>query len=1104
MAVMLSGLLPEMAGAMRFEVLGPVRVSAGSRAVTIARRERVLLAVLLLHANRTVGSGLIIDAIWGDRPPAEAAGQVHSSVYRLRNRLSADGLPRGLIITDPAGYQLQVDPQSIDLVEFRELRNRARTAAVGEDLDAAAAGYRAALELWRGPALADVDSDLVRRAAAGLDEERLQAVEERIEVELSLGRGRELVAELTDLVSQHPHRERLHCALMLALYRAARQADALAAYRNARQLLHDELGIEPGAELQEMHHAILNRSPEPEQPAQPVPGPVAEAARPTVPRELPADVAGFTGRADALNTLDELLTEVVAESPAPVVISAIAGTAGVGKTALAVHWAHQVANRFPDGQLYINLRGHAPGPPLAPIEALGALLRALGVSPDQIPPEQSEAAALYRTHLADRQALVVLDNARSADQVRPLLPGSPGILALVTSRNRLAGLIARDGARRITLDVLTPLEARMLLARLLGEVRVQEEPDAAVRLAEACARLPLALRIAAANLADRPGASIEGYVDELRSGELLAALVADGDEEGAVRSALEISYRAVPEPARKTFRLLGLAPGPDISAAAAAALVGTVEAQVEPLLRQLTNAHLLEEHAPRRFAFHDLLRGYARELAEAEDTPADQAEAVHRLLEWYLYHSDSAANVLAPGVLRLPLPDVRIPPAVVTFDDPGDATEWVDAERGNLIAAIRLAADLGPRPVAWLLADSLRGYLWHSGRKADWRMVANLSLAAAEHECDLPAQAAIRMSLGDLYVSLGEYQHAIEQLGTALSFARRSAWPEAESTTIGKLGIAYWHLGFLDRAAEMLSQSLALSRKTGRLLEQAITLGNLGNVLRELGRLQAAAEQYRQSVEIHREHGSRGEMIAMNNLGVASHELGQLERAVWFGTQALQMSREHGSRYDEACALDSLAAVRRDIGHRAQALELAQLAVDLARRIGDRRTEADALNTLGSIQTRLGQIDHAIRSHEQASNVAQRIGTRVATVVAAIGVADAHSRLGSHDEAHRHARAALVQAREFQYRVLEGQALTVLARVHLRRGQNDHAIEAVQDALANHRDTGHRLGEASALIIAGQIAQAVEDATGAGRSWRAARDVYAATGAIPPDDLPEV
>ncbi|MPZ28885.1 MAG: SARP family transcriptional regulator, partial [Micromonosporaceae bacterium] len=332
---------------MKLGILGPLLVSVGPVEFQIARRERILLAVLLLHANRTVSLERVVDAIWGDRPPADSTGQVHSSVYRLRKRLAAAGGSSEIIVTDPAGYRARVDPQSLDLAQFRGLRNQARAAVTSGKPDEGRELYRAALDLWRGRALDGMDSDVIRHAAAGLDEEHLQAAEECIEAELSLGRSREVVAELTELVGQHPHREGLHRALMLVLYRTGRQADALSAYRRARTLLADELGLDPGPELQRLHQAILNRDPELDLPADPVRVKPADPGRSVVPRELPADVAGFTGRGDALKALDGLLAGPVDGSLAPVVISAIAGTAGIGKTALAVHWAHRVRDRFP-------------------------------------------------------------------------------------------------------------------------------------------------------------------------------------------------------------------------------------------------------------------------------------------------------------------------------------------------------------------------------------------------------------------------------------------------------------------------------------------------------------------------------------------------------------------------------------------------------------------------------------------------------------------------------------------------------------------------------------------------------------------------------------
>jgi hypothetical protein len=392
---------------------------------------------------------------------------------------------------------------------------------------------------------------------------------------------------------------------------------------------------------------------------------------------LPADVTAFTGRRRQLEALDGLL-ESGADTTA-VVISAIAGTAGVGKTGLAVHWAHRVRDRFPDGQLYVNLRGYAPTPPASPLEALAGVLRALGVAAEQVPVETEQAAGLYRTLLADKRMLVLLDNARDPDQVRPLLPGGPGSLVVVTSRHRLSGLVVKEGACRLTLDVLTPEEANQLLARLLGETRVHAEPAAAAELARACAHLPLALRIAAATLADRPQLSIAGYVAELGQGDRLGALAVDGDEQAAVRAAFDLSYAALAPGARRLFRLLGLVPGPEVTADAAAALTGTLPERAARLLDRLAAAHLIDQDTAGRFAFHDLLRLYAAERARHEDTGEERKAATRRLLDWYLHTVDAAARMLYPDKLRLPLPLAEAPRPATPFADHRGALAWCEA-----------------------------------------------------------------------------------------------------------------------------------------------------------------------------------------------------------------------------------------------------------------------------------------------------------------------------------------------------------------------------------------------------------------------------------------
>jgi DNA-binding SARP family transcriptional activator len=713
-----------------FGVLGPVRARAGESEVAItARRERTLLAALLLQPNRVVPLDQLVDAIWPAKPPRDPRGHVQGCVHRLRQLLASAGIPGEVIVTGQGGYRAVLHPEQLDLLEFRRLVAEARAASGAGRPDQAAGRYHAALALWRGPALSDVDSHLVRQAAAALDEERLQVLEERIRADLDAGAAGELVGELTGLIRQHPHREGLHGALMLALYRSGRQADALAAYRHARDLIRDELGSEPGPELQKLHQAILRHDPA--LVASPPRRPKPAGREAPVPRELPADVAGFTGRTGALKALDEMSSASSDIAAGPVVISAIAGTAGVGKTAVAVHWAHRVADRFPDGQPYLNLRGYSSGEPMRAVEALAALLRSLGTLPERIPTEEDQAAALYRTVMADRRVLVVLDNARSVDQVRPLLPGSHGCLVLVTSRDRLAGLVARNGARQLSLDVLPPEEAFALLTRILGADRTAAEPAATAELARVCAYLPLALRIAAAHLSDRTDLVIAAYIAELADSDPVTSLRVDGDDETAVRTALDRSYLSLPEPTRRMFRLLGVVPGPDFTAMAAAALAGSTVNDAAQHLRNLARAHLIDEYTPGRYTFHDLLRVYARELAIAEKDCGHRTPVIERLLSYYLHSADSAVNTLYPERLSLPIPQVEPGVSAEVFGDRHGALTWLASEQANLVAAVVHAADHGPLPFSWLLAVCLRRYFFQNRHTIDWMLTANAALRAA-------------------------------------------------------------------------------------------------------------------------------------------------------------------------------------------------------------------------------------------------------------------------------------------------------------------------------------------------------------------------------------
>ncbi|HJU01265.1 MAG TPA: tetratricopeptide repeat protein [Actinomycetes bacterium] len=801
--------------------------------------------------------------------------------------------------------------------------------------------------------------------------------------------------------------------------------------------------------------------------SEPARGTTGEPTLRPAPAQLPPDVTGFTGRADQLGELDRLLDQRD-EQPTAVVITAIAGTAGVGKTALAVRWAHRTRDRFPDGQLYVNLRGYASTSPLRPIEALAQFLHALGVAAEEVPADEAEAAAMYRTLLADKRLLVVLDNARHADQVRPLLPASPGCLVLVSSRDRLLGLVARDGARRLTLDVLSPTEARELLARILGPDRVAAETAATAELARMCGRLPLALRIAAANLLDQPSRGIADYITELTETNRLAGLAVDDDPEAGVRAAFDTSYAVLDPDGRRLFRLLGLVPGPEVTAAAAAALAAVPLRRAAQLLERLAGAHLVEPHAPGRFGFHDLLRLYARQRTEAEDSEPERRAALGRLLDWYLHTADGATQLLYPTVVRLPLPPTPSQLPLPAFSDRAQALAWLDAERPNLVAAVQHAAEHGPRPSAWRLADTLHGYLWQGMYVVDWSAVAGAALAAADAEGGPRPKSAAQLSLADLNLCLGRYRQAIEHYAQALTLNQQSGWLEAQAATLSKLGVAYARSGRLAEAADHHHQALALNRRIGRLGGQATNLGNLGVVYLEQGRLEAAVAQHAQALALFGTLGYRGSQgTALGWLGEIEHALGRFDRAVEHAKAALAIQREVGDRGGEADTLRTLAGIARDTGHLGQALELATTAVALAGASGERRLHADALNTLATIEDRQARYQEAVDHHTQALGLAQEDQSRYPQVVARIGLAATDQRTGRHDQALVVANQALTLARQAGFRLLEGQALTTLASIHLDRDQPHRAIEAARQAVAIQRDTGHRLGQAHSLLVLG-------------------------------------
>jgi len=1063
-------------------VLGPLWVRRDGVAVQVSQaRLRCLLGLLAVQPGQVVGRDQIVDALWGQAPPDTCLELVHTYVARLRGLLEPHRprrAPARVVVSAGRGYRLEVDAERLDVLRFDVLAARAQHAQQAGEPETAYQLLGQALGVWRGPVLADLDAGLRQHpAVVALAQRRLAVGLAYADLAIGLGRGGQAVAPLRTLGLEEPLHEGLLARLMLALAGCGQQAAALELFVELRARLADELGIEPGTEVADVHLRILRQQlpgPARKQPnlsQEPEPGSnqAASAASPApvqaTPAQLPPAISDFTGRRQHLDELDRLLgseTDTTA-----VVISAIAGIAGVGKTALAIHWAHRVRDRFPEGQLYVGLRGYAPTPPMRSIDALAGFLYALGVPAEQVPVDLDEAAGLYRTLLADKRMLVVLDNARSADEVRPLLPGSPGCLVLVTSRDRLGGLVARDGARRLALDVLPHEEAVGLLTRLLGAQRVAAEPQAAEELAEVCGLLPLALRIAAANLADQPGRSIAGYLARLRQGDRLAELAVDGDPQAAVRTAFDCSYAALdPEP-RRLFRLLGLVPGPEFGPPAAAALAGMPVGQAARLLQRLVGVHLIEPRAPGRFGFHDLLRLYASERCREEDGEAVCQEVTARLDDWYLHTADAAARLLYPQVLRLPLTwAAGSTPA--GFDGPGGALTWLDAERANLVAAVQHAAEHGPRPAAWLLADALAGYFWRRRHTVDWLTVGHSAVDAAVRAGDRLAQAAAQRNLASAHQCLGHYAQAAEHHTCTVTLARKAGWVEGEAAALGSLGQVCVDLGQLRQAARHYAQALALFRQAGSRPGQTTVLANLGDVTREMGQLQKAAGHLTQALALYRQGGAAaGQDTTLSTLGEVYRDLGRLDDAQEHVTQALSLARTIGNRHGEAYDLHVLATLQRDAGRLTAALELAQDALALSRQIREPRLEADILNTLGGLDLGRACPRLAVDHHRRALHLARHASARSPEAVARLGLAAAHRHRGRHTHALADARQALTLAGDAGYRILEGQAHTILAATHLDLGDRARAIGHAQRALALHRQTGHRLGQARALVVLG-------------------------------------
>jgi DNA-binding SARP family transcriptional activator len=917
-------------GPLQVHLLGPPRAVAGERELDLGPpRQRALFAALALRPDTAVGRDELVDAVWGDAIPGNPVGGVHTYVAGLRRVLEPGRGHREtgrLLVSQGAGYRLRIAPDRVDAVEFERLLGLARRHRAAGDPAAAEQSLDAALGLFEGTVLGGVPGPLAETSRARLAEQRLVAVEDRVDAILEQGRHGEVGALLRALTEEHPLRERLWGQLMLALYRCGQQADALTAYERSRRRTREDLGLDPGPMLRELRQRIITADralaapAAPKSTANPRPGPGTEAAPiappPPARRDLPRDVDDFTGRAAEIRLLmSQIARRRATGGRARPAVCAIDGMAGVGKTTLAVHLAHRLAARYSDAQLFLDLHAHTPDHgPLTAEGALDKLLRAAGVSGSAIPADPDERAALWRSLLAGRRTLLVLDNAAGTAQIRPLLPGAADALVLVTSRRRLTGL---EAAESLTLRVLAPREGAGLFARVAGRDRTADQPQAVARAVDLCGRLPLAIRLAAARLRHHRAWSIGHLLDLLETGD--QRLDELRGEDRGVTAAFSLSYDALEVDQRRLLRLLGVFPGSDFDAYIVAALCGVGFARARALVEALVDANLVEEPAEGGYLMHDLLRLFALAVCRAEEPAAEQRAALARVAAYYQHLTNLAEDSIRPKRLDRG-PDA--PPGTVlpALADRDAALGLLDRERANLVSVVAAAASAGMHEPAWRIARHLWGFYETRRFWTDWITTHEAALPSARQCGDRLAEARLLVGLGVCHHDLRRYEKAISCYLRALVLMREIGFTSGEGGVLNNLGNSYHAVGRLADAIACQEQSLALCRSTGNRIAEGIALANLGERLRQAGSLAQSADRQRQALALFRELGDRRlEGNALENLARTLQAAGDPASAVAHCREALAARRESGDRYGEAVTLDNLGEALHALGQSAGA-----------------------------------------------------------------------------------------------------------------------------------------------------------------------------------------
>ncbi|WP_231928807.1 AfsR/SARP family transcriptional regulator [Micromonospora echinaurantiaca] len=899
-------------------MLGPVRGWRNDTELDLGPpQQRALFAVLLAHAGRPVSLSEMVDALWADAPPASAVNIVQRYIGRLRRVMQPDR-PEGsrgrLLVRAGRGYRLATDAASLDLLCFRELVAQAEGEKQPE---LKLALFVEALHLWQGPAAAGIAAEVRSRPLfAALDREVLRTVRHATDVALAVHVPEPMEPLLRRAADAHPLDESVLARLMLVLAASGRQAEALSAFQSVRIRLAEELGVEPGPELAAAHTSVL-RGHDGAAPAEPLRR-WSGRDRPA-PAQLPADLPTFTGRRAAIAELLGVLTAAESTAFPSLVIHVISGMAGIGKTTLAVHLAHQLAVRFPDGQLYANLRGFGPiGSTVAPGDALRNFLDALGVPAARVPADLHEAAALYRSHLAGRRMLILLDNARNAEQVIPLLPGTPGSLVLVTSRNDLGELVATQGAHPLTLDLLSAEDARDMLARRVGADRVAAEPEAVDEIVARSARLPLALATVAAQAAVNRAFPLSAIANELRrargSLEAFAGPAAATD----ARAAFSWSYHALSDDAARLFRLLALHPGggTDVGVGAIAALAGRPVGGVQVALAGLHRANLVLQPAPGRYVLHDLLHAYAAELAEVTESEEDRRAALHRLLDYYLQTCHTAYRLLAPPrryELTLPTPLSGVPET--PLDSAAAAVAWLAGERPALLAAVEAARRAGFDAHALPLALSVGEFLDRQGRWQEWFDTQSAALAAAERLGDRAAQALSHRLVGIAASRLDRHDEAHAHLNRAIEVYAELGDQVSKATTLRNLSYELNRCGRHEESRALKRQALELYRSVGDRVGEANCLNEIGWTCLLLGDAAGGLARAEEALDLLNVSGdARSEAATRDTIGLALHRLGLHQESIVAYQEAIRLRRETGDRYPEAVSLNRLGDVQHASG----------------------------------------------------------------------------------------------------------------------------------------------------------------------------------------------